>query len=149
MSVLQVIFPWIKVLHILAVISWMAGIFYLPRLFVHHSERASVGSETSEIFKMMEHKLMHVIMIPAMVVTWASGLLMVLSGNVDFASFWFAVKFTSVLLMTAFHEWCRARLKDFHNDQNALTGRRYRIFNELPTLLLIIIVIMVIIRPFS
>lgn len=144
------LYPWIKALHVMAVISWMAGIFYLPRLFVHHAERAEVGSETSETFKMMERKLLKVIMNPAMIVTWICGILILITpGVVDLWDFnWIHLKLVAVLGMTWFHHWLSLRLKDFATDANTRSGRTYRIMNEVPTLLMIVIVLLVIVRPF-
>lgn len=149
-DILLAIYPWIKALHIMAVISWMAGIFYLPRLFVHHAEKAVVGSETSEIFKMMERKLLKVIMNPAMIVTWLCGLLILVTpGVLDLWSFnWIHVKLIAVLGMTWFHHWLGKRLKEFAADANTRSGRTYRIANEVPTVLMIVIVVLVIVRPF-
>lgn len=148
MEFLAPYFDWIKALHVMAVISWMAGIFYLPRLFVHHAETAPVGSAQSETFKMMEAKLFGVIMQPAMIVTWVCGLLMIMSGLVDWLAPWFIVKFIAVIALTGFNEWCRARLKEFARDENKRPGRYFRIANEVPTVLMIVIVIMVIVKPF-
>lgn len=150
-DILIQIYPWVKALHVISVISWMAALLYLPRLFVHHTERGgSSNSEISEIFKMMEGKLLKVIMNPAMVATWLFGLLMIATpGVIDFsADIWFHVKFLSVILMTGFHMWLAKRYKEFCSGQNTRTGRTYRLMNEIPTILMIIIVIMVIVRPF-
>ncbi len=149
-DILLILYPWVKALHVMAVISWMAGIFYLPRLFVHHSERAERGSELSETFKMMERKLLKVIMNPAMVVTWVCGLLMLATpGIVDLWSFnWIHVKLLGVGLMTWFHHWLALRLKEFADDKNTRSGKTYRLMNEVPTVLMIVIVLMVIVRPF-
>ena len=140
---------WVKALHIMSVISWMAGMFYLPRVFVYHAERAEVGSEMSETFKIMEYKLMRVIINPAMIATWTFGLLMVFTPSViDWAEIWPWVKAASVLIMSGFHGWLSARRKEFERDENTRNGRTYRLANEVPTLLMIIIVIMVIVKPF-
>ncbi len=134
----------------MAVISWMAGLFYLPRLFVHHAERGKVGGDISETFKMMEQKLLKVIMNPAMIVAWICGLLILVTpGVVDLSSFnWVHVKLAAVLGMTWFHHWLALRLKEFAADQNTRSGRTYRLMNEVPTVLMIVIVLMVIVRPF-
>jgi len=140
---------WVKALHIMSVISWMAGMFYLPRLFVYHAEKASVGSEMSETFKIMERKLMRAIINPAMVATWAFGLLMVFTpGVIDWTEIWPWIKALMVTLMSAYHGWLSARRKEFARDENTRTGRAYRFANEVPTVLMIIIVIMVIVKPF-
>lgn len=132
----------------MAVISWMAGIFYLPRLFVHHTEKVSVGGDTDALFQMMEMKLLRVIMNPAMVATWAAGLYMAALGVIDWSEVWPWVKLICVLAMTWFHHWLGKRRKDFVAGQNTLTGRQYRMMNEVPTVLMIIIVISVVVRPF-
>ncbi|MEM7470588.1 MAG: protoporphyrinogen oxidase HemJ [Pseudomonadota bacterium] len=142
------LYPWVKAVHIMAVISWMAGIFYLPRLFVHHTEKVSVGGDTDALFQMMEMKLLRVIMNPAMVATWAAGLYMAALGVIDWSEVWPWVKLICVLAMTWFHHWLGKRRKDFVAGQNTLTGRQYRMMNEVPTVLMIIIVISVVVRPF-
>lgn len=142
-------YPWVKAVHIMAVISWMAGLFYLPRLFVHHTEQIEVGSETDQIFQMMEQKLLKVIMTPAMITAWACGIFMaLLPGVIDWGSVWPWVKLLCIILMTGFHMWCSARCRDFFEQKNQLSGKRYRLMNEVPTVLMIIIVISVIVRPF-
>ena len=140
---------WVKALHIISVISWMAGMFYLPRLFVYHAEKAVVGSEMSETFKVMERKLMRAIINPAMVATWLFGLLMVFTpGVIDWSQIWPWIKAVSVLIMSGFHGWLSARRKDFERDENTRKGRAYRLANEVPTVLMLVIVIMVIVKPF-
>ena len=140
---------WVKSLHIISVISWMAGMFYLPRLFVYHTERAEVGSEMSETFKVMERKLMRGIINPAMLATWTFGLIMVFTpGVIDWSQIWPWVKAASVLLMSGFHGWLSARRKEFERDINTRAGRTYRLANEVPTVLMFVIVIMVIVKPF-
>jgi putative membrane protein len=141
---------WIKALHIMAWASWMAGLFYLPRLFVYHAERAPAGSETSETFKVMERKLMFIIMRPAMLVTWATGLyLAFFTGVIDWSSdIWMHVKLLLVILMTGAHHMMIRWMRDFEADRNTRAGRFYRIMNEVPTLLFIFIVILAIVRPF-
>ncbi len=140
---------WVKSLHIISVISWMAGMFYLPRLFVYHAERAEVGSEMSETFKIMERKLMRAIINPAMTATWIFGLLMVFTpGVIDWSQIWPWVKAASVLIMSGFHGWLSARRKEFERDENTRNGRTYRLANEVPTVLMLVIVISVIVKPF-
>ena len=149
MELLNGAYLWIKALHVIAVISWMAGLFYLPRLFVHHAERATPGSEMSETFKMMEAKLLRVIMNPAMIASWVLGLLLILGGGVDLAGDgWLHVKLFAVLAMTGFHMWLARCRRLFAEDSNPYSGRTYRVMNEVPTLLMIIIVIMVVVKPF-
>ena len=147
-DIIQTLYPWIKALHVAAVISWMAGMFYLPRLFVYHAEKAEVGSELDATFQVMEEKLLRVIMNPAMIVAWVCGLILIGLGAFDFGSAWSWIKIVAVVLMTAAHGWLAARRKDFVAGQNTRTGRAYRIANEVPTVLMLVIVVMVIVRPF-
>ena len=143
-DLLATAYPWIKAFHIMAVISWMAGIFYLPRLFVYHVEQKN-GEDP--IFEMMEEKLLRVIMNPAMVVTWVLGLCLVFTpGIVDWGSVWPWVKAAGVLAMTWFHHWLAKRRKDFKEGRNTLAGRQYRMMNEVPTLLMVVIVLAVVVR---
>ena len=142
-------YRWILALHIMSVIAWMAGMFYLPRLFVYHAERAPVGSEQSEIFKVMELKLLRVIINPAMIATWFFGLCLVFTpGVVDWGQVWRWVKAAMVLAMSGFHGWLSTRRKEFARDENTRSGKTYRLANELPTVLMAVIVIMVVIKPF-
>jgi putative membrane protein len=144
---LFIAYPWIKALHIMAVISWMAGLFYLPRVMVYHVERADTGDVLDVTFQVMESKLLRVIMNPAMIATWFfGGLLVVTPGIVDWAMVWPWLKGGSVLIMTWFHHWLSLRRKDFEMGQNSLTGRQYRLMNEVPTILMIVIVLSVIIK---
>jgi len=141
------LYPWAKAVHIMAVISWMAGLFYLPRLFVYHVEQAKTGSETDAIFQAMELKLIKVIMGPAMIVTWICGLMLVFTpGIVDWSWIWPWTKGASVLAMTGFHFWLNQKRKDFQTGQNTLTGRQFRMMNEVPTLLMVVIVLSVILK---
>ena len=143
------LYPWLKAGHLISVITWMAGIFYLPRLFVHHSESVFVPSETDSLFRLMERKLLKVIMTPAMIASWGFGIGLALApGIIDWGLIWPWVKFFGILIMTVFHFWLMMRQKVFENGKNKILGRTYRIMNEVPTILLIIIVIMVIVRPF-
>ena len=149
MDYLIAMYPWLKAGHIISVISWMAGIFYLPRLFVHHSEKVEVSSQTDRLFFMMESKLLKVIMTPAMLATWGFGLsLAVIPGALDWSDIWPWVKLISIIAMTWFHFWLAKRQRDFELGDNQLTGKTYRIMNEVPTVLLLVIVIMVVVRPF-
>lgn len=141
-------YDWIKALHVMAVISWMAGMFYLPRLFVYHAEKAQIGTPMDETFRVMERKLINVIMKPAMIVSWVCGLLLIALGALDFSTAWTWVKLISVVLMTVAHAWLVARQREFAEGRNALTGRTFRIANEVPTVLMFAIVIAVIVRPF-
>lgn len=142
-------YPWTKSFHVVSVIAWMAGLFYLPRLFVYHAEKASFGSDQDDLFQTMERRLLRAIMNPAMIATWLFGLCLVFTpGIVDWSAFWPWAKAGSVLAMTWFHHWLARRRKDFVNGSNSRDGRTYRIMNEVPTLLLVVIVVSVIARPF-
>lgn len=138
---------WVKFLHVISVISWMAGLFYLPRLFVYHAEQIQPGTEADALFQTMERRLLRAIMNPAMIATWIFGVAMVLiPGLVDWSMIWPWTKAASVIAMTAFHMWLAARRKDFAAGRNTLSGRRYRMMNEVPTLLMIVIVASVILK---
>ena len=141
-------YPWIKTVHIVAVVSWMAGLLYLPRLFVYHADAAS-GSEVSELFKVMERKLLGGIMTPAMVVVWVLGLsLAVTPGIVGWGiEWWFFAKLACVLALTGFHLQCIRWCREFAEDRNPRSARYYRIANEVPTVILIAIVVLVVVRP--
>lgn len=140
---------WIKSIHIMSVIAWMAGMFYLPRLYVYHAETAPVGSVMSATFKVMERKLLRAIINPAMISTWIFGLCMVFTpGVIDWSEIWPWVKALMVLLMSAYHGWLSARRKDFDRDENTHSGRYYRLMNEVPTVLMIVTVLMVELKPF-
>ncbi len=131
----------------MAVIAWMAGLFYLPRIFVYHTERAKTGSEVDQVFVVMEEMLLRVIMNPSMLVAWVAGLALVLTpGIVDWMQVWPWAKTAAVLAMTWFHMWLAARRKDFVAGRNTLTGRQYRMMNEVPTLLMVVIVVSVIVK---
>ena len=140
------LYPWTKALHIMAVIAWMAGLFYLPRLFVYHAEKGEV-SELSATFEVMELRLLRAIMNPAMIATWLFGLALVVTpGLVDWTALWPWTKGAAVLAMTWFHHWLGRRRKAFAEGHNQLSGRHYRMMNEVPTVLMIIIVISVVVR---
>jgi len=139
-------YEWIKALHIIAVISWMAGMLYLPRLFVYHCA-AEVGSPQSETFKVMERRLLKAIINPAMIVTWLAGLYLAWSGH-WFASGWLHAKLVLVLALSAMHGLFSRWVRDFAADRNAHSQKFYRLMNEVPTLLMIVIVILVIVKPF-
>lgn len=141
------LYPWTKSVHIMAVISWMAGLFYLPRLFVYHVEDAGTDPATAAIFQKMEMKLLKIIMNPAMIVSWICGLMLIFTpGIVDWSWIWPWTKAASVLAMTGFHMWLGQRCKDFQSGQNRLTGRQFRMMNEVPTLLMVVIVLSVVIK---
>lgn len=139
-------YPWVKAIHVMSVLAWMAGLFYLPRLFVYHTERGQTP-EPADSFVIMEDKLLRVIMQPAMISTWIFGLALVFTpGIVDWTMIWPWTKAAAVLAMTAFHLWLGARRHDFAGGQNRLSGRQWRMMNELPTLLMIVIVLSVIVK---
>lgn len=142
------LYPWTKALHVIAMVAWMAGMFYLPRLYVYHCD-LTPGSAESERFKVMEYRLLKAIINPAMIATWVFGTMLVLTpGIIDWSSGWWHVKFTAVILMSGFHGAMSKWRRQFLDDRNTRPQRFYRIANEVPTLLLIVIVIMVIVRPF-
>lgn len=147
-EILGILYPWVKALHVIAVISWMAGMFYLPRLFVYHAERGTVGSELDLTFQVMEQKLLKLIMTPAMIVAWVCGLILISMGAMDFGAGWTWIKLIAVVLMTVAHMWLGQRRKEFAQGTNTRSGRTYRLVNEVPTVLMLIIVVMVIVRPF-
>ena len=137
---------WIKAVHIMAVISWMAGLFYLPRLFVYHVEAAE-GPGMGRVFGVMEEKLLRVIMNPAMIVAWVTGLMMVsIPGLITWDAIWPWAKFAGLIGMTWFHMWCARRRRVFAAGENSLSGRNYRMMNEVPTVLMVVIVLSVIVK---
>lgn len=138
---------WIQALHVIAVISWMAGLLYLPRLFVYHAGVTS-GSEISEMFKVMERRLYKFIMNPAMIASWVFGGLMLYANTALFEQGWIHVKLTAVILLTGAHHMQLAWLKKFAADANEKSDKFYRFMNEVPTILMILIVIMAIVKPF-
>jgi putative membrane protein len=139
-------YPWIKAIHVIAVISWMAGMLYLPRLFVYHvgAERGSVQSET---FKVMERRLLRAIINPAMTVTWAAGLWLAWHGFA-FQGGWLHAKIAAVLLLSGVHGYLAGAVRRFAEDRNEKPARHWRIVNEIPTLLMIAIVVLVVVKPF-
>ena len=137
---------WLKSLHVIAVIAWFAGLFYLPRLFVYHAG-AAPGSELSETLKVMERRLLRLIMNPAMIVVWVTGPWLAWWQGV-YTDGWFLAKFALVVLLTGFHHALALWRKAFAGDRNTRSERFYRIANEVPTVLLIGIVILVIVKPF-
>jgi putative membrane protein len=148
-EILSAWYPWTKSLHVIFVIAWMAGMFYLPRLFVYHVERAEPGSPADETFQVMERRLMRGIINPSMVATWVFGLCLVFTpGVVDWSQGWPWVKAAAVLAMSGVHGWLSARRKDFARGENRISGRHWRMINEVPPVLMIVIVVMVIARPF-
>ena len=142
------LYPWIKALHILSVIAWMAGLLYLPRLFVYHAG-AEPGSEMSQTFKVMERRLLRGIMNPAMIGTYLFGVLLAATpGAVDWSQGWIYVKLAAVVMLTAFHHRLSLWREAFAADRNVRSARFYRFLNEVPTLILILILVMVVVRPF-
>jgi protoporphyrinogen IX oxidase len=137
---------WIKSLHIISVIAWMAGMLYLPRLFAYHAA-AKPGSEQSETFKTMERRLLKVIMTPAIIAVWVFGIMLVILGG-WFAAGWFHLKLILVFVMTAIHGLFSQWARDFAYDRNRRSQKFYRIANEIPTVLLIVIVILATVKPF-
>ena len=138
---------WIKAGHVMSIIAWMAGLFYLPRLFVYHVEQVEAGSATDLMFQTMERRLLRAIIGPASVAAWVFGLCLVFTpGIVDWSMVWPWTKAASVLAMTWFQHWLGWRRKDFAECRNRLTGRQYRMMNELPTVLMMVIVASVIVK---
>ena len=140
-------YEWIKALHVIAVISWMAGMLYLPRLFVYHCE-AEIGSKQSETFKVMERRLLRAIINPAMIVTWLAGIYLAWAGG-WYRAPWFHAKLLLVLVLSGVHGLFARWVKAFAVDKNLHNQKFYRIINEVPTLLMIGIVVLVIVKPFS
>jgi putative membrane protein len=140
------LYPWLKALHVVAIISWMAGMLYLPRLFVYHSE-AKTGSVQSETFKVMERRLLRAIMNPAMAVAWVTGLWLAWNAGY-FHDGWLHGKLLLVVLLSGVHGMLSRHRRDFAADRNRHSQKFYRIINEVPTLLMVGIVILVIVKPF-
>lgn len=144
----QEYYYWLLALHIISVISWMAGMFYMPRLFVYHT-RLEIGSDASEMFKEMERKLIRIIINPAMTATWIFGLALSFGQDSWNAGGWFYIKFIAVLIMSGFHGYLSRWRKAFERDENVNSEKFFRMVNEIPTILMIIIVFMVFLKPFS
>jgi putative membrane protein len=138
---------WVKALHVISVIAWMAGMLYLPRLFVYHAV-AEIGSDKSETFKIMERRLLRGIINPAMIATYIFGFWLVLSGWVDAGSTWLHLKIVFVLLLTACHGVLAKHTRLFAEDKNTKSQKYFRILNEVPTVLMIVIVVLVVVKPF-
>ncbi len=148
MTVLTELYPWTKAFHLIAVIAWMAALLYLPRLFVYHCE-VRPGSAESERFKVMERRLLKSIANPAGIAVWTFGILLVLTpGVVDWSSGWWHLKMLGILVITGVHHVLMARRKDFLHDRNRRPQTYYRVLNEVPTVAMIVIVVMVIVKPF-
>ena len=138
---------WIKAFHVIFVITWVAALFYLPRLFVYHA--STTDQVSNERFKVMEHKLYAIIMRPSMILATIFGIWMVILAWEAFASSgWLWIKIAAVVLLLGYHHYCARLLRGFAADENPHSERFYRIFNEAPALLLIVIVIMVVVKPF-
>ena len=140
------LYLWVKALHVIAVISWMAGLLYMPRLFIYHTD-AETGSAQSETFKVMEQRLLKVIMNPAMMLTWVLGLYLAWSGF-QFQGGWLHAKIALVVALTGVHVYFSRAVKAFAQDRNTRSARYWRFANEAPTLLMIAIVILVVVKPF-
>ena len=140
-------YEWIRALHIIAVMAWMAGMLYLPRLFVYHAQEES-GSETSETFKVMERRLLKFIMNPAMIASWIFGLMLLAANTALLENGWMHAKLTAIVLMSGVHGMLAARVKKFAAGANTRSARYFRILNEVPTALMIVIVIMAVVQPF-
>jgi putative membrane protein len=135
-----------KVIHIVAMVAWMAGIFYLPRLFVYHAE-AGPGTPQSETFKVMERRLLRGIMFPSMILTWLAGIGLATVAGLWLQG-WLGAKLALVVLLTGYHFWLARQSRAFTADQNRVPARTYRILNEIPVLVLTAIVILVVVKPF-
>jgi protoporphyrinogen IX oxidase len=147
MDWLAPLYPWVKALHIISVISWMAGMLYLPRLFIYHCD-AKVGSDKSETFKIMERRLLRAIINPAMIASFLfGGILLATPGIIDWSSWWIYVKLFLVLTLSGMHGLFSRWRKHFEADQNTLSTKTFRIANEVPTVLMIAIVILVVVKP--
>ena len=137
---------WLKAFHVVAIIAWMAGMLYLPRLFVYHSEVAA-GSPQSDTFKVMERRLLRMIINPAMIAAWVLGLWLAYEGGF-LRSGWLHAKLLAVLALSALHGYFSAAVRAFAQDRNTRSARHWRIMNEVPTALMILIVILVVVKPF-
>lgn len=137
---------WLKALHVVAIISWSAGVLYLPRLFIYHCD-APPGSPQSETFKLMERRLLRVIIIPAMAVSWVLGLWLAWRGN-HFGEGWFHAKFAAVIALSGITGYFSKAVKTFAADANTQPSRHWQVVNEIPTLLMIVIVVLVVVKPF-
>ncbi len=139
------IYPWLRALHIIAVISWMAGMLYLPRLFIYHCD-AEKGSKQSETFKVMERRLLRAIINPAMIAVWVIGIWLAWSGK-WYTAPWFHAKFVAVLLLSGMHGYFSAAVRAFAEDRNTKSATHWRVMNEVPTVLMIIIVVLAVVKP--
>lgn len=148
-DILVDIYPWVKSLHIISVIAWMAGMFYLPRLFVYHAD-AEIGSDKSETFKTMERRLLRGIINPAMIMTFIfGGLLLLTPGVIHWGDIWIWIKLSLIFLMSSYHGYLSRWRRQFEADDNQRPAKFYRWANEVPTVLMVLIVIMVVVKPFQ
>ncbi len=141
-------YSWYKAAHIVAVISWMAAMFYMPRLFVYHT-RAEKGSVMDDTFKTMERRLLKIIMNPALIATYFFGLLNAYIYGLSALGMWFHIKMVAVLILTLYHAFMANRVRAFANGKNEYSENFYRLINEIPVLFMIIAVIMVVVKPFE
>lgn len=141
-------FLWYKAIHVIAVICWMAAMFYMPRLFVYHC-KTTIGSEMDKSFKVMERKLLRFIMTPSMIATYIFGLLVAYIYGFEALGIWFHIKMVAVLVLTIFHGLQAKWVRDFANGNNKHSEKFYRIINEIPVIFMIIAVIMVVVKPFE
>lgn len=146
-EILLPFYPWLMALHVIAFVAWMAGMLYLPRLYVYHADAAK-GSDASETFKVMERRLLRAIINPAMIATFLFGTLMIIANPALLQAGWLHAKLALVIMMTALHGMFAKWRKDFARDTNTRPAKFYRIWNEMPALLLVLIVILVIVKPF-
>jgi putative membrane protein len=142
----QAAYDWIKAVHVIAIISWMAGLLYLPRLFIYHCD-APPGSEQAKTFSVMEGRLLNIIMTPAMVVSWVLGLWLAVQAG-WFKAGWFHGKLLLALAMSGVHGYFVGAVRKFAEDRNTVSARHWRMINEIPTLLMVGIVILVVVKPF-
>lgn len=139
---------WVRALHVISVIAWMAGLFYLPRLFVYHAE-STIGSAQSETFKVMERRLYRAITTPAMIASWVFGLTLVLGFRViDWSMLWPWLKAALVLALSAYHGMLGGHLRTFARDGNQRSSRYFRLLNEVPTVIMVLVVLAVVVKPF-
>jgi putative membrane protein len=140
------LYPWIKAGHVVALIAWMAAMLYLPRLFVYHAGLPAGSEVQSATFKIMERRLAKAIMTPAMILTWIFGITLAVKSGY-YTAYWLQMKFLLVFAMTGIHGWLSKMVKDFAADRNTRSTKFYRIINEVPTLLMILIVILAVVKP--
>ena len=142
------IYPWLKAGHVISFISWMAALLYLPRLFVYHVNIGTIGPETHTLFVTMEARLLRAIMTPAMLSTWIFGILLLLTpGTVDWTQLWPWLKMVAVVTLSVFHMWLARQRRLIEDGRCRVSSRQFRVINEIPTVLMIVIVIMVVVRP--